>query len=147
MELDQENAVAEIRQAIDFLQGHPAVSGPQAGVVGFCMGGGLVLQTALAEPDLGAGVAFYGRPLEPSQAAEVQAPVLGLYGAQDEGIPVEEVEAMEAGLQDSQHPAEVHVYEGAGHAFFNDTRDSYDEEAAQDAWDRTMNWFQQHLGA
>src|SRR5262245_30198592 len=80
MELDMAEAVREIQHGIDFLQGQDYVAGEKVGIVGFCMGGGLALQTALAEDNLGAAVAFYGRPLPPDQAGQVKAPVLGLYG-------------------------------------------------------------------
>lgn len=145
MELDMAEAVREIQHAIDFLQGQDYVAGEQVGIVGFCMGGGLALQTAVAEEDLGAAVAFYGRPLTPEQAGQVNAPVLGLYGAADQGIPVPDVQAMEKGFADAGIEHEVQIYDGAGHAFFNDAGQSYNEEAAGDAWQRTLAWFQEHL--
>lgn len=145
MELDMEEAVREIQAAIDYLQAQEYVSGPEVGVTGFCMGGGLALMTAIAEEDLGAAVAWYGRPLSPEQASEVQAPVLGLYGAEDGGIPVEGVEAMEAALTEAGVENEFHIYEGAPHAFFNDTRDSYTPDAADDAWPRALEWFRTNL--
>lgn len=148
MELDMREAVREIRQAIDFLQSQSYVAGQQSakvGIVGYCMGGGLVLQTARVEEDLGAAVAYYGSPLTPSAAQEVQAPVLGLYGAEDTGISVEAVRKMEAALDEAGITNEFHIYEGAGHAFFNDTRSSYDSEAAADAWPRTLEWFRTYL--
>jgi carboxymethylenebutenolidase len=147
MELDMAEAVREIQAAIDYLQTLPSVAGSQAGIVGFCMGGGLALETAVAEADIGAAVAFYGRPLSPERAAQIQAPVLGLYGADDGGIPVDDVRAMEEGLNNEGIENEIHIYEGAGHAFFNDTRESYNEEAATDAWERTLNWFRQRLSS
>ena len=124
MELDMAKAVQEIRQGIDFLQAQGYVAGPKVGVVGFCLGGGLVLQTALVEEDMGAGVVFYGRPLEPEQAAQVKAPILGLFGAEDQGIPVDAVQAMHAAFDEAGITNEMHVYEGAPHAFLNDTRAS-----------------------
>ena len=145
MELDMAEAVREIQRAIDYLQEQDYVAGPQAGIVGFCMGGGLVLQTALAEDDLGAGVVFYGRPLEPEQAAQVKAPILGLFGAEDGGIPADAARAMHAAFDEAGLENEIQVYEGAGHAFFNDTRDSYNEAAAADAWPRTLAWFRANL--
>lgn len=145
MELDMAEAVREIQAAIDYLQSLPAVAGPKVGIVGFCMGGGLVLETALVDPDVAATVAFYGRPLSEGRAAQMRAPVLGLYGADDGGIPVEEVRAMETGFNNKGLENEIHVYEGAGHAFFNNTRDSYNPEAAADAWQRTLDWFGQRL--
>ncbi len=145
MELDMEAAVAEIRQAVAFLLEQPYVAGPRAGIVGFCMGGRLVLMTARVEEKLGAAVPFYGSPLKPEEAAEVKAPVLGLYGANDQGIPVDAVRAMEEALTQAGIENEFHIYEGAGHAFFNDTGASYNLEAAQDAWMRTLDWLRRHL--
>ena len=146
MELDMAEAVREIQRGVDYLQGQEYVAGPKVGVVGFCMGGGLVLQTALAEDDLGAGVVFYGRPLEPEQAAQVKAPILGLFGSEDGGIPVEAAQAMHAAFDEAGLENEIMVYEGAQHAFFNDTRaSSYHAEAAADAWPRTLAWFRDHL--
>jgi len=114
---------------------------------GFCMGGGLTLQTALAETDLGAGVAFYGSPLDPSQAGSVNGPIMGHYGAEDGGIPVDAVKAMDAAFDEAGVENEIYIYEGAPHAFFNDTRDSYRPEAAAEAWSRTLEWFQKYLAA
>lgn len=145
MELDMQEAVREIQQAIDFLQAQDYVAGQQVGVVGFCMGGRLSLQTALVEADLGAVVAFYGSPLTPEEAQEVQAPVLGLYGSDDPSIPVDAVRTMEEAFGQAEVEHEIQVYEGAGHAFFNDERDSYNAAAAEDAWPRTIEWFRTHL--
>jgi carboxymethylenebutenolidase len=145
MELDMPAAVQEIQRAIDFLQEQEAVSGPEVGIVGYCMGGGLVLQTALISSDLGAAVVYYGQPLTPARAVQVRAPILGFFGAEDGGIPVPDVEAMYQAFDEAGLENEVHIYEGAGHAFFNDTRDSYNAEAAADAWPRTLDWFRTHL--
>jgi carboxymethylenebutenolidase len=145
MALDMEEAVGEIRQAIDFLQQQEYVAGPKVGVVGFCMGGGLSLQTARAEEDLAAAIAFYGTPLNAEQAKEVKAPILGLYGSKDGGIPVDNVKAMQSALDEAGIENTIQIYEGAEHAFFNDTRRSYNKEAAEDAWQRTLAWFRERL--
>jgi carboxymethylenebutenolidase len=146
MELDMAEAVREIQQAVTYLLDQEFVAGDQVGIVGFCMGGRLVLQTSLVEDRLGAGVAFYGSPLEPADAANVKAPLLGLYGDQDGGIPVDAVRTMETALNDAGITNEIYVYENAQHAFFNDTRaNSYNPEAAADAWEKTLAWFQEHL--
>jgi carboxymethylenebutenolidase len=149
MELDMPEAVNEIQQAIAFLLEQDYVAGDKVGIVGFCMGGGLALQTARAEADrLGAAVAFYGSPLTPAEAAEVNAPILGLYGGKDQGIPVDAVRSMEEALDAAGIDNEIYVYEDAQHAFFNDTRaSSYDAEASADAWEKTLAWFRQHLAA
>jgi carboxymethylenebutenolidase len=72
-------------------------------------------------------------------------PVLGLYGSEDHGIPVSDVQAFEEELDRQAVPHEIHIYDGAHHAFFNDTRPSYDPAAAEDAWRRTLDWFQTYL--
>jgi carboxymethylenebutenolidase len=145
MELDMMAAVGEIGAAIDYTLQQDYTGGSEAGIVGFCMGGRLVLQTVVADEDVGAAVAFYGSPLTPEEAPEANAPVLGLYGSADQSIPVEEVRQMEDAFAEAGITHEIQIYEGAGHAFFNDTRDSYDEDAAADAWPRTLEWFRTHL--
>ncbi|GIV80093.1 dienelactone hydrolase family protein [Litorilinea aerophila] len=146
MELDMEEAVREIQHAIDYLLSQEFVAGDKVGIVGFCMGGGLALSTALVSDDLAATVAFYGRPLTPEQAPNVRSPILGLYGSEDGGIPVDAVNAMGEALTAAGIENEIHIYEGAQHAFFNDTRaSSYHPEAAADAWEKTLAWFRSHL--
>ena len=144
MELDLGTAVQEIRQAIRTLATRDNVLGPKVGLVGFCMGGRLVLRTSLVEPQVGAAVVFYGSPLKPEEARELKAPLLGLYGAQDQGNPVDSVRAMEQALNDAGIENEFHIYD-APHAFFNDTRDSYREDAARDAWQHTLDWLREHV--
>jgi carboxymethylenebutenolidase len=146
MELDMSNAVREIQQAVRFLQGQGDVAGPKIGVVGFCMGGRLVLQTARIERDLGAAVSFYGTPLAAKDAAEVMAPILGLYGTEDASNPIDKVRVMEQALDKAGIENQIKIYDGAQHAFFNDTRASYHPEAAADAWKRTLAWLRAHLG-
>ncbi len=145
MELDMGSAVAEIQQAVDFLRSQAYVGGQGVGAVGFCMGGRLVLRTALVEPQLGAVVAFYGTPLNDEEVTRVQAPIMGLYGSEDGSISVDSIRAMEAALDRNGIEHEIHVYQGAGHAFFNDTRSSCHPQAATDAWQRTLAWFHRHL--
>jgi carboxymethylenebutenolidase len=102
---------------------------------------------------LKAGVAFYGRLIDRNDvasknsielAAEVKEPVLGLYGADDAGIKVEQVNEMQAALKDAGKTAEFHIYPGAPHGFFADYRASYRKEAAEDAWDRMIAWFKKY---
>lgn len=149
MELDQAAALEEILQATGFLLGlKDQVSGTTVGVTGFCMGGGLALQAAAsADPRVGAVAAWYGRPLEAEAAAKVTCPVLGLYGAKDQGIPVEGVKAMEEALKAAGVTTDIQVYPDAGHAFFNDSRpEAFNQAAAEDAWARLLGWFGEHLG-
>lgn len=145
MELDTQAAVEEIGQALAFLLEQPYTAGNTAGIVGFCMGGRLVLQAARTDAPIGAAVAFYGTPLTPEEAAEVTVPVLGLYGAEDTGIAVEDVQTMEQAFEENGVTHAIQVYAGASHAFFNDTRDVFAPDAAADAWSRTLTWFRTYL--
>lgn len=124
------------------------------GITGFCWGGRITWLYAARNPALKAGVAWYGqlvgapnelKPKNPIDlVAQLKAPVLGLYGADDQGIPVATVEQMKAALAAATNPAakasEFVVYPGAGHAFNADYRPSYQKEAAQDGWKRCIAW-------
>ena len=146
MGLDRDRAVAEIVAAVQFLRAMDAVAPKKIGTVGWCMGGGLSLSTAASSTDVGAAIAFYGRPLDPADTARLTAPVLGLYGELDQGIPVAAVQAFEQELKAHHITHEVHIYPGAPHAFFNDSRPHiYHAEAAKDAWVRTLAWFRKYL--
>jgi len=91
-------------------------------------------------------VAFYGPPLAAEEAAQVKAPIMGNYAAEDRGIPTERVRAMEDAFAEAGIAHDVEIYEGAQHAFFNDTRpSSHAPEASEDAWARTLEWFRTHL--
>ncbi len=146
MELDMPEAVSEIQQAVSYLLEQEYVTGDNVGIVGFCMGGGLALRTSLADERLGATVVFYGSPLTPEEASGVNSPLLGHFGDQDGGIPVDAVRTMEAALDEAGITNEIYVYENAQHAFFNDTRaGSYNAEASAEAWERTLAWFAEYL--
>lgn len=150
MDLDRDRAVHEIQAAIQYLRGLDAVSPKKIGVVGWCMGGSLTIATAASTgtspSELGAVVVFYGSPRGEGIVEKVKIPMLGLYGENDHGIPPEEVKKIEAGLSKSNVPHKIMIYPDAGHAFFNDTRPNiYQPEAAQDAWDRTLKWFNKYL--
>src|ERR1700741_3392232 len=124
------------------------------GIIGFCRGGRTVWEYAAHSGELKAGVAFYGPPVDPPNplwpksptqlAPEMKAPVLGLYGAEDTGIPVATVEALKAALAANNKTAEFKIYPGAPHGFHADYRASYREEAANDAWARMQDWFKKY---
>ena len=127
------------------------------GITGFCWGGRIVWLYAAHNPRLKAGVAWYGRLLGPATpltprhpidlAGELQAPVLGLYGGKDQGIPLDGVAQMKAALGQGSVAArasEFHVYPEAGHAFHADYRPSYVKDAADDGWKRCLAWFKAH---
>jgi carboxymethylenebutenolidase len=124
-------------------------------VTGFCWGGRIVWLYAAHQPKLKAGVAWYGQlvarqasELQPKApvdvAAELKAPVLGLYGEADQGIPLEHVERMRAALRQAGKAGDIIVYPAAPHGFHADYRPSYRKEAAEDGWKRMLAWFRQH---
>jgi len=145
MELDLDSAIGQIQSGIAHLLAQDFVLGNSVGTVGFCMGGRLVLKAATITPQVAATVAFYGTPLSADEVNQVTAPVMGSYGALDGGIPATNVDAMRDALEAAGVAHDVKMYEGAQHAFFNDTRPSYHKEAAQDAWTRTLAWFEQYV--
>lgn len=124
------------------------------GITGFCRGGRTVWLYAAHQPQLKAAVAWYGHldgapsantprwPLD--VAGELKAPVLGLYGGQDQGIPQADVEAMRAAIAKAGGKSVIRVYPNAGHAFHADYRPSYRKEAAEDGWQRMLDWFKAH---
>ncbi len=124
------------------------------GLTGFCWGGRIVWLYAAHNPNLKAAVAWYGRldgapspntPKHPLDlAAELKAPVLGLYGGNDQGIPLEDVDAMRKAIAQAGGKSEIVVYPDAPHAFFADYRPSYRKEAAEDGWKRMLQWFRKH---
>jgi carboxymethylenebutenolidase len=127
--------------------------GNRLGIMGFCRGGRTVWDYSTHNPDLKAGVAFYGSLADKGDgvpkssielAPEVKEPVLGLYGEADAGIKVEQVKEMEAKLRELGKPAEFHIYAGAPHGFHADYRPSYRKQAAEDGWHRLLDWFKQH---
>ena len=146
MALDAKRAVEEISAAGRYLTGMEEVAPKKVGLVGWCMGGGLSLTTAAHNGVVGAVVCFYGRPLDAGDSAKVSAPVLGLYGELDGGIPVSMVQDFDKELEKQGVEHEIHIYAGAEHAFFNDTRtQAFHPEAAEDAWKRALAWFRTHL--
>lgn len=124
------------------------------GITGFCWGGRVTWLYAAHNPRLKAGVAWYGRldgevnantPKHPVDLAqELKAPVLGLYGGQDQGISLDDVNAMRGAVKNAKVQSELHVYPDAGHAFHADYRPSYRKDAAEDGWKRMQAWFRLH---
>ena len=142
---DVDAAIAEVA-----LHGIPA---SKTGIVGFCMGGTVAFLAATRYP-LGAAVTFYGGGIAsgrfgtPSQielAPDLVAPWLGLYGDRDQGIPVDEVEALREAAAKASVPTEVVRYQEAEHGFHCDARSSFHPPSSQDAWQRTLAWFQSYL--
>jgi carboxymethylenebutenolidase len=134
-----------LRAAVSWLQRHPACAGRAVGSVGFCLGGGLSALLAAEEPELAAAVIFYGSSPADEQAGAIGCPVRGFYGENDPRI-VAGLAAFETALGTAGVDHELRVYPDTGHAFFNDTRPSYRQEAARDAWARTLAFFAETLG-
>ena len=140
-----ERLVDNLKQARAWLA--TEAKAPRIGVVGWCFGGGWALETALQLGDrIDAAVMYYGQTTDdPADLARLEAPLLGHFGAADEGIPLEGVRAMEAALAKLGKPAEIVVYPGAGHAFANPTGGRYQAAAAEESWRRTTAFFAEHL--
>jgi carboxymethylenebutenolidase len=129
--------------AVEFLM-QPAQTTGKVGIVGFCYGGGVANAAAVAYPELGAAVPFYGRQPKAEDVARIKAPLLIHYGELDEGIN-KGWPAYEAALKAGAKSYEAYIYPGANHGFHNDSTPRYDEAAAKLAWDRTLAWFKKYL--
>ena len=126
------------------------------GIMGFCRGGRTVWEYAAHNKDIKAGVAFYGSLVDPPAqkslwpknpielAPEMKAPVLGLYGEADQGIPVSQVDTLKGALQTAGKTFEIKIYPGAPHGFHADYRPSYRQDAAEDAWNQMIAWFKKY---
>ena len=152
-----EQTMQDTQGAIDWTR-RQTFSNGKFGITGFCWGGAIVWMAAARCPEIRAGAAWYGRlvgPATPSAndaarpwpidiAARLRTPVLGLYAANDQGIPVASVAQMRAALAASGNPShsELIVYPDAGHGFHADYRDSYNAADARDGWGRLTAWFQ-----
>lgn len=147
MELDAERAGREIAGAGKYLLSRPECSSAGFGVIGFCMGGALAQYAATTTPDVGAAVSFYGgfKKVE-LDWNNLKAPLLLFFGANDKGVPASGGIELEKKLRAMGKNVDAVVYDGADHAFFNDTRpEVYNAAAASDAWDRTLLFLKQNL--
>jgi carboxymethylenebutenolidase len=146
--------MGDLDAAVAFAKGTGKGDTSRLGITGFCWGGRITWLYAAHNPDVKAGVAWYGRlvgnatantPSHPIDiAADLKAPVLGLYGGKDQGIPLDTVEKMRAACKVAGKTCEIVVYPDAGHAFNADYRPSYQEAAAKDGWARLLAWFKAH---
>jgi carboxymethylenebutenolidase len=137
--------MSHLAQARSYLATHSKA--PKIGAVGWCFGGAMSLQGAIAlGRELDAAVVYYGRTVtDPQELAKISAPLLGLFGGADTGIPLEGVRAMEAELARLGKEATIVVYDGAGHGFANPSGQSFDAAAAEAAWQRATAFLAEHL--
>ena len=137
-------AIANLRAAVRYLASLDNVNASQISSLGWCFGGQQSLQLALnTEPKypLSSTIIYYGRLVsDPDELSKIKWPVLGIFGDQDDSIPVENVINFESALDSLGIPNEIYVYEGVGHAFANPSRDSYAPEQTADAWNKTLSF-------
>jgi carboxymethylenebutenolidase len=153
--LSDQQAFEDLDAVVAWAGKHQRANVDKLGITGFCRGGRMVWMYTAHNKKVDAGVAWYGSlmPIPPEMPTgpldvtdKIDRPVLGLYGSADQGIPMEHVERMRAGLKAFGNDAKstIHVYEGMPHAFNADYRPSYRKEAADDGWKRMLAWFKKH---
>ena len=147
MALDIGRVERDLRGAIDALLARDAVTSRRVGTVGFCMGGQLSLYAACENASVGACIVFYGiHPNVTPNLSTLEAPVLGFFAERDEFVPPAAARKLEVALQASGKTADITIFEGADHAFFNDTRaQAYHETYAATCWSRTLAFCREHV--
>src|SRR5262245_5213201 len=148
MGLPDERAMNDLKGAFAYLAGRADVNKARIGSIGWCMGGKYSLKLAVTEPTLAAAVVYYGAPpTSATDIAAIKAPILGNFGAADEGPSPDQVKAFETALKAAGKSADIKIYEGAGHAFanVNNPWGGYREAAAKDAWARSTAFLATHL--
>ena len=144
--LTRDQIMSDLDAALTYLAAQPHVSQGKLGSVGFCWGGARSFNLALTSDQIGAAVVFYGSAPPLEELKHVKAPILGLYGATDERIS-SQVPAVAAAMHAADKPFDYKIYDGVGHAFFNDTGERYNPQAAADAWPRAVAFLKAHLKA
>ena len=142
-QLDNTQTVRNFVAAVKYLKTNPRSTG-KVGVTGFCWGGGMTNQVAVNSPDLDAAVPFYGAQPSAEDVPKIKAAMLLHYAGDDARIDAG-IPAFEAALKAAKVEYTLYMYEGAGHAFFNDTGARYNEAAAKLAWQRTLTFFNEKL--
>lgn len=140
--LPEDRAKRDLRAAFEFLASQPSVKKDRIGAIGWCMGGGYALDVALQEPTLSAVVINYGHlATDPEALKKINASILGLFGALDQGIPPADVQKFQETLQGMGKKIDIKIYDDAGHAFENpNNKQGYREPDAADAWIRTLQF-------
>ncbi len=153
--LSDEQAFQDLDAVVAWAAKNPRANVEKLGITGFCRGGRTVWMYTAHNKKVDAGVAWYGSlmPIPPAMPTgpldvtdKIERPVLGLYGSADQGIPLEQIERLRAGLHafGNDKKSRIHVYEGMPHAFNADYRPSYRKQAAEDGWKRMLAWFKRH---
>lgn len=143
-QLNNEQTVKNFVAAVKYLKTHPLSTG-KVGCTGFCWGGAMTNQVAVNSPDLNAAVPYYGRQPAPEDVEKIKAPVMAHYAGNDPGINAG-IPAFEEALKKYNKEYKIFMYEGAGHAFNNDSNpERYNEQAAKLAWGRTIAFFKEKL--
>lgn len=138
------DAIATLKACVDKLLADERVNG-NVGALGFCFGGSYSFHLAAADERVGAAVPFYGQPPSEEEIGNITCPILAFYGDQDTGL-METLPKLKREMSESGKRFDVVVYEGAGHAFFNDTNPyRYDAGAAKDAWEKATAFLKEHL--
>jgi len=148
-----DQVIGDLDATVTWAKGTSKVDGNKVGITGFCWGGRITWLYA-ARPNVKAGVAWYGRISNAINAnqtktaldvgAKLKAPVLGLYGGKDSGIPLSHIELMKKEIAEAKGTSEFHVYPDAGHAFLADYRPSFNKAAAEDGWQKMLTWFKKN---
>ncbi len=142
--LNMTEVMSDLNAGLNFLNSHKNVKKGQLASIGFCWGGARSFKLATEQNDLKAAVVFYGTAPSEEELAKVHVPVLGIYGSEDERI-TSKVPEVAAAMKKYKKEYEYKIYEGAQHAFFNDTGNRYDAEAAKDAWARTLAFLKKNV--
>jgi carboxymethylenebutenolidase len=143
----EDRAKRDLHAAFAFLESQPDVKKDRIGAIGWCMGGGYSLDVALQEPTLAADVINYGHlATDPEALKKINAPILGLFGAQDQGITPDDVHKFEAEMKQLGKTIDVKIYDDAGHGFENpNNKTGYRADDTADAWKRTVSFLTENL--
>jgi carboxymethylenebutenolidase len=142
---NKEGALTNLSAARRWLEDEHSPS--KLGIIGWCFGGGWALRGALNMKDnVDAVVMYYGEVItDESMLADLSAPLMGIFGADDKAVSPENVREFQAKLDELDKPADINIYDGVGHAFANPSGDNYDKAAADKAWQQTLRFFKEHL--
>ncbi len=140
-----DDLVQDLLSGVDYLKQQPFVKAGALGVTGFCFGGGFTWELAVASPEIKAAVPYYGTTQRViDKLGQTNAAILAMYGSLDRSI-TPQAAATEEKLKAANKTYQIKIYDGANHAFFNDTGGSYNADAAKDAWQLTLGWFRKYL--